>query len=101
MLRTLYDYVLGLEVVFRWQQILVRKLNPGAVLGEWWVSPMGGQARRSKKIVEIFDDFKPDLIIETGTFIGSTTPILAMISGVPVVTIEFDKRLALRTEKNF
>lgn len=101
MLRTLYDYVLGLEVVFRWQQILIRKLNPGAVLGEWWVSPMGGQARRSKKIVEIFDDFKPDLIIETGTFIGSTTPILAMISGVPVVTIEFDKRLALRNKKNF
>ncbi len=101
MLKTLYDYLLGLEGIFRLQQILVRKLNPGAILGEWWVVPMGGQARRSKKILEIIDNFKPDLIIETGTFIGSTTPILAIISGVPVVTIEFDKRLALRNKKNF
>lgn len=62
---------------------------------------MGGQIRRSKKVIEILDTFKPNLIIESGTFIGSTTPILAMISNVPVITIELNKRLALRNRKNF
>jgi hypothetical protein len=62
---------------------------------------MGGQARRSKKIIELLDEFQPDLIIETGTFIGSTTPLLANLFQTPVITIELNARLAARNRVMF
>jgi hypothetical protein len=83
------------------QSKLVRKLNPISVFGEWWISPMGGQARRVKKVIELVDVFSPDYIIETGTFIGSTTPLLATLFDAPVITIELNERLAKRNKLLF
>ena len=83
------------------QQRIVRKIHPVSVFGEWWLSPMGGQARRIKKVIELLDEFKPMVIIETGTFIGSTTPLLATLFDVPVFTIEVQERLARRNQKTF
>jgi len=100
-MKSLFDYILNTKIAFKLQQMVVRKMNPAVIFGEWWTLPMGGQARRTKKVIEIFDKFNPGLIIETGTFIGSTTPVLGILSGVPVVTIELDKRLALRNQKTF
>lgn len=62
---------------------------------------MGGQARRTKKIIELLDDFRPDLIIETGTFVGSTSPLLANLFDAPVITIELNPRLAARNRLMF
>ena len=62
---------------------------------------MGGQARRSKKIIELLDEFQPELIVETGTFIGSTTPLLANLFDAPVITIELNSRLAARNKVLF
>jgi hypothetical protein len=96
MLRQFYDYILALNFMINLQSKLVRKLNPISVFSEWWISPMGGQARRVKKVIELVDIFQPDLIIETGTFIGSTTPLLATLFDTPVITIELSERLAKR-----
>jgi len=79
----------------------MRKLHPIAVFGEWWISPMGGQARRTKKVIELLDNFRPDLIVETGTFVGSTTPLLANLFDAPVITIELNPRLAARNKLTF
>jgi hypothetical protein len=62
---------------------------------------MGGQARRVKKVIELVDVFSPDYIIETGTFIGSTTPLLATLFDAPVITIELNERLAKRNKLLF
>jgi len=83
------------------QSKIIRKLHPIAVFGEWWISPMGGQARRTKKIIELLDGFQPDLIIETGTFVGSTSPLLANLFDAPVITIELNPRLAARNRLMF
>jgi len=99
--RQFYDYILALNFMINLQSKLVRKLNPISVFGEWWISPMGGQARRVKKVIELVDVFSPDFIIETGTFIGSTTPLLATLFDAPVITIELNERLAKRNKLLF
>ena len=83
------------------QSKLIRKINPISIFGEWWINPMGGQVRRVKKIIELLDEFHPNLIIETGTFIGSTTPLLATLFDAPVITIEINGRLAKRNTALF
>ena len=101
MLKSAYDYILSRDFIINLQSKLVRKLNPISVFSEWWLSPMGGQARRVKKVIELIDVFGPDLIIETGTFIGSTTPLLATLFDAPVITIELNERLAKRNKLLF
>ena len=97
----LWDRILGSKLGYRIQQSVVRKMTPGVIFGEWWPYPAGGQSRRIKKIIELIDSFKPDLIIETGTFIASTTPLLATLSRATVVTIEINPRLAHRNRELF
>ena len=55
-LRQFYDYILALNFMINLQSKLVRKLNPISVFSEWWISPMGGQARRVKKVIELVDN---------------------------------------------
>jgi hypothetical protein len=62
---------------------------------------MGGQARRISKFVTLIDSFKPTLVVETGTYLGTTTPLLATISGVRCVTIEKVARYAKKAKENF
>jgi hypothetical protein len=69
--------------------------------GEYWVYPLGGQARRIAKIVNLVDSFKPSLIIETGTYLGTTTPMLATISDARCVTIEKIARYAKKARQHF
>jgi hypothetical protein len=101
MLRRIYDFFMSLDCAIAIQGKVIRKMNPIAVFGEWWINPMGGQARRTSKVIELLDEFKPEIIIETGTFIGSTTPLLANLFEAPVFTIELNERLANRNKKYF
>ena len=101
MIRAIGDYILSRDLSLKLQTGIIRKMNPQAIFGEWWISPMGGQARRVKKVIELMDEFNPDLIIETGTFIGTTTPLLATLFEKPVITIELNARLAKRNRLMF
>jgi hypothetical protein len=101
MLTKIYDFLLSRKFTLRLQSRLVRKLNPIAIFGEWWINPMGGQARRIKKVIELCDEFQPSLVIETGTFVGSTSPLLANLFSSPVITIELNPRLASRNKMMF
>lgn len=50
--------------------------------------PFNGQARRLELIRDLIDRLRPDSIIETGTFRGSSTLVLAELIDGPVHTIE-------------
>jgi predicted O-methyltransferase YrrM len=56
-----------------------------------WGSPFNGQTGRKAVFEAIISLQKPNLIVETGTFLGSTSEALAG-ANVPVVTIEADRR---------
>lgn len=102
MLRTLFDKCLESNRTYRLQKWLLRRFFHLKVFqGEYWVYPLGGQARRIAKIVNLVDSFKPTLVIETGTYLGTTTPMLANISGVRCVTIEKMARYAMKAKQHF
>jgi hypothetical protein len=56
-----------------------------------WGGPFNGQLKRRQMFDAIMTVMRPDLIMETGTFRGSTTELLAA-QGAPVVSIEADER---------
>ncbi|CAM2954213.1 hypothetical protein [Skermania piniformis] len=52
-----------------------------------WGGPFNGQEGRRAIFATLLDVVKPDLLVETGTFLATTTRFLAR-SGVDVVTVE-------------
>jgi len=55
-----------------------------------WGGTMNGQSGRISLFREIFTVLQPSAIVETGTFIGTTTKFFAKF-GVPVHSVEADK----------
>jgi hypothetical protein len=58
--------------------------------GEGW-GPFNGQTARQALFVEIIAKTRPHAIIETGTFLGTTTELMSQ-TGLPVFTIELHPR---------
>jgi hypothetical protein len=56
--------------------------------------PFNGQIYRKKLFQEIFGQFKFDVVIETGTFRGSTTEFIASHFPGPIFSIEYSKKYA-------
>jgi len=71
-----------------------RRSPPWAGFGE----PLNGQSTRQSVMRRLIELFEPDVIVETGTFLGDTTRWLSQL-GVPVVSVELEPaffRLAKR-----
>jgi hypothetical protein len=58
---------------------------------DWALFPFNGQLTRSRKVQIVLNSLMPNLIVETGTYIGVTTEYLYSISSIPVVSIEINK----------
>ena len=56
-----------------------------------WGGPFNGQAGRRAIFGSLLTAIRPHLILETGTYLGSTTELFAQ-TGLPVVTVENDPR---------
>jgi hypothetical protein len=59
----------------------------------WWAQPMNSQAIRTELARHLILQCKIARIVETGTFLGTTTEFFAQF-GVPVTTAEFNADLA-------
>jgi predicted O-methyltransferase YrrM len=71
-------------------------LLPHAILKgrDYWPGmrePFNGQRGRMRAMRALIDEFDPDALLETGTFIGSTTRFLCG-NGLPVYTAEIKRR---------
>lgn len=72
-------------------EILLTHVRPRDFMDHWSVQPFNGQMIRHKTISKIIEDFKPTVCIETGTYLGSSTPYLASYADAPTYTIEIEK----------
>ena len=64
-------------------------LRPGLANG---FGPFNGQARREAIVRSLLDALPPDLVIETGTYRGTTTELLHEITKARILTIESSRR---------
>jgi len=57
-----------------------------------WGGPLNGQLRRREVVRDIAGSIRFDRVLETGTYRGSSTEFFASVFGVPVHTVEADRR---------
>jgi hypothetical protein len=64
-------------------------LRPGLAKG---FGPFNGQAHRQAILGSVMHSYPFDLVIETGTYRGTTTEHLRKLTSAPIITIEVSKR---------
>jgi predicted O-methyltransferase YrrM len=81
--------------------MLIKHIRPVHYADHWSILPFNGQAIRLQKIVEIATVLRPTIVIETGTYLGSSTPYLASFASNKTFTIEIDKNSAAKAHERF
>ncbi len=81
--------------------VLLDHIEPSVYMDHWSVQPFNGQARRIKSIFALAEAFAPTHVVETGTYMGSSTPYLASFASGPTYTIEIEEQYAARARKRF
>lgn len=74
-------------------------LNP--FLRSSWGGPLNGQARRQEMMRELVSLFSPHVILETGTYRGTSTDFLRGISDANIHTVEHDERFFRYSQLRF
>lgn len=64
----------------------------------WWAQPMNSQPARTELVRQIIARCAIARIVETGTFLGTTTEFFAQYN-VPVVTVEINPEFAARSRE--
>lgn len=59
---------------------------------ESWGGAFNGQSQRLRFFAELLEEFRPEAIVETGTYRGTTTEYMARVSGLQVWSIEKSPR---------
>jgi predicted O-methyltransferase YrrM len=81
--------------------LLLERLEPYIYFDRWFIQPFNGQAQRLKTITALARSFNATNIVETGTFLGSSTPYLASLVSGKTFTIEINSDTAKLTKKRF
>ena len=80
---------------------LLDHIKPHIYFDRWHIQPFNGQAQRMSTISKICRDFSPNVGIETGTYLGSSTPYLAAMVSEEMYTIEIDPSVGARADERF
>ena len=80
---------------------VLRYIDPLVYMNKWFSRPFNGQIMRHKQILQISNLLKPDVAIETGTFLGTSTPYLATMVSGSTYTIEFVSKYAKKARVRF
>jgi hypothetical protein len=62
-------------------------------LAKIWGGPFNGQVKRQAIVLELLQTLSFDVVVETGTFRGTTTEFLSSHVSVPVLTVEQNERV--------
>jgi hypothetical protein len=82
-------------------EFLLDHIPPFIYFDRWSVQPFNGQLKRFQTISWICDTFEPTHAIETGTFLGSSTPYLSALVSDKTYSIEIDEKTAKKASKRF
>lgn len=80
---------------------VIDHIEPADYLDLWSSQPFNGQVRRLTFILSLAQALRPTLSIETGTYVGSSTPYLSALAEQGAVTIEINDFHAERARKRF
>lgn len=80
---------------------LLHYIDPYIYMDRWFSRPFNGQIARHKQIQEIANSINPDVAIETGTFLGTSTPYLASMVSGRTFTFEFVPKYAEKARLRF
>ena len=80
---------------------ILHYIDPYLYMNKWFSRPFNGQVIRHKQIQHISNVVKPDVAIETGTFLGTSTPYLATMVSGNTYTIEFVPKYAKKARARF
>ena len=80
---------------------LLEKIDSSAFLAVWFVHPLNGQLNRQLTMSSIALIYKPEIVIETGTYVGSSTPYLASLASNQMITIESQEKFLAQAKKHF
>ncbi len=80
---------------------ILHYIDPYIYMNKWFSRPFNGQVSRHKQIQQISNIVKPDVAIETGTFLGTSTPYLSTMVSGDTYTIEFVAKYAKKARMRF
>ena len=81
--------------------LLLDHIEPYLYMDNWSSLPFNGQSRRMRVISDISQKLNVGAVIETGTYLGSTTPYLASIFSCKTFTVEIDPFYFERARRRF
>ena len=76
-------------------------IEPHVYMDQWYVQPFNGQAHRMALIMWLGRALDPTHVIETGTYLGSSTPYLASLASDATITIEIDPEVHQKARERF
>jgi predicted O-methyltransferase YrrM len=78
----------------RFSRLLIPHIRKEAYLDMWVVRPMNGQRNRLRTSILLLEILKPEFVIESGSYLGTTTQYLAGFSSKKTFSIEINKEFA-------
>jgi len=90
-----------LRLGFNFSELVLDHIEPYIYIDSWYVKPFNGQVKRMLQIASIAEAYKATHLIETGTFLGSSTVYLSGMVTQKTYTIEVDKTTAAKARKRF
>jgi hypothetical protein len=82
-------------------EALLDHIAPSVYFDKWMIQPFNGQAVRWSTISAISRSFEPSVAIETGTYLGSSTPYISSLPSGKTYTIEINEESLKKTTRRF
>lgn len=82
-------------------KFILNYIDPPIYMSSWFIQPFNGRAARYRQLIKISETLKPTIAIETGTYLGTSTPILASLVSGKTYTIEYVNKFAEKAKKRF
>ncbi len=89
------------EFGFWFSEMLLDHIPPVVYFDNWEIQPFNGQAQRWGTICAIARRFEGTHAIETGTYLGSSTPYLSSLVSGTTHTIEINPKTMKKAQKRF
>lgn len=82
-------------------EFLLDHIAPAVYFDKWMIQPFNGQALRWGTVSAIARNFNASVAIETGTYLGSSTPYLSSLVSEHTYSIEIDSDTFGKTSRRF